>query len=56
MNEFFQPRALGDEPTGNPEYDALPRPVRDLHPLDGWMWLSEGEKARLIQTETEPEF
>lgn len=46
----------GTEPTGHHEYDALPRPIKDLHPYSSWAWLSETEKGRLIQTETEPEF
>lgn len=41
--------------TSREEYDALPQPVRDLHPYDSWLWLSEEEKGRLVQTETEPE-
>lgn len=45
----------GTTPTGDREYDALPRAVKDLHPHDGWQWLSEEQKGSLIQTETEPE-
>lgn len=43
-------------PAGAPDdYKGLPRSVRDLHPLEGWQWLSDAEKGRLVQTETEPE-
>jgi hypothetical protein len=45
----------GTSRTGNQEYDALPRAVKDLHPREGWAWLSDEQKAHLIQTETEPE-
>jgi hypothetical protein len=45
-----------DALTGNAEYDALPRAIREQHPLEGWLWLSEQQKGRLTQTETEPEF
>lgn len=43
-------------PTGMPDYDALPRAIREQHPPEGWLWLTDAEKARLQQTETEPEF
>lgn len=46
----------GTRPSGNREYDALPRAIKDLHPLEGWLWLSGEEKAGLIQSETDPEF
>jgi hypothetical protein len=47
--------ALPGEATGNADYDALPESVKMLHPLEGWLWLSEAEKGRLVQRETEPE-
>ncbi len=37
------------------EYNALPESVRALYTVKEWMWLSSAEKARLIQTETEPD-
>lgn len=46
----------GTAATGHSEYDALPRAVKDLHPLDGWLWLTSEQKTGLTQTETEPEF
>lgn len=46
----------GTEPTGNKEYDALPRAVKDLHPYESWLWLSEAQKGGLVEAETEPEF
>lgn len=42
--------------TGNPDYDALPRAVKDMHSLEGWLWLTGEQKAGLVETETEPEF
>ncbi|HEY8359098.1 MAG TPA: hypothetical protein VIL30_16705 [Ramlibacter sp.] len=46
----------GTPATGNPQYDALPRAIKDIHTLEQWLWLSDGEKGCLVQTETEPEF
>jgi hypothetical protein len=37
------------------EYDALPEPIKAALPQREWLWLSDAEKARLIQDETEPE-
>jgi hypothetical protein len=37
------------------EYDALPEFLRAIYSYEQYQWLSDGEKARLIQTETEPE-
>ena len=42
--------------TGNAEYDQLPEPVKQLHPYEGWLWLSDRQKAGLVASETEPEF
>jgi len=52
------PRAEGPvtAATGNPAYDALPEGIKALHPYDGWLWLSDAEKAQLVSSETEPEF
>lgn len=46
----------GTAPSGDPQYDALPRPIKDVYTLEQWLWLSDREKGGLIQTETEPEF
>lgn len=48
--------ADGTTATGNNEYDQLPRAVKDLHPYESWLWLSDAGKGSLIQSETEPEF
>jgi hypothetical protein len=37
------------------EYDALPEPIRMLYTYTQYQWLSDDEKARLIEVETEPE-
>lgn len=40
----------------NPEgYDQLPESIKALYRPDQYLWLSDNEKARLVQTETEPE-
>lgn len=37
------------------EYDELPEVIKATMPHREWLWLSDAEKARLIQDETEPE-
>lgn len=37
------------------EYDELPEPIRLLYSYVQYQWLSDAEKGRLIQVETEPE-
>lgn len=37
------------------EYDVLPESIRQNYSLLQWLWLSDDEKGRLVQTETEPE-
>lgn len=39
-----------------PEYEALPDSVRAYYTAHQFAWLSDADKARVIQTETEPEF
>lgn len=41
---------------GSAAYEALPECVRMTLTLKEFNWLSDAEKARLIETETEPEF
>jgi hypothetical protein len=38
------------------EYQALPESVRAYYSFDQYLWLSDVEKNRLVQTETEPDF
>lgn len=37
------------------QYDELPEGIKATLSSREWLWLSDGEKARLVQTETEPE-
>jgi hypothetical protein len=37
------------------DYDALPESVKANYSLLQYLWLSDDEKGRLVQTETEPE-
>jgi len=37
------------------EYDALPEAVKANYSMLQYLWLSDDEKGRLVQTETEPE-
>lgn len=39
----------------NTEYEALPEAIKNLYTLEQYLWLSDTEKGRLMQTETEPE-
>lgn len=56
MNEPLpMPKRPADD-TGNRAYDQLPKGVKDEHPYEGWLWLSDAEKARLVQSETEPDY
>lgn len=42
-------------PSGNAEYDALPEPIKSVYSLRSWLWLSDAQKARLLQDECEPD-
>lgn len=44
--------STGQAPAG---YDELPAFIKARFSEKEWLWLSDGEKARLVQTETEPE-
>ena len=37
------------------EYDELPEAIKATLEMTRWAWLSDAEKARLVQDETEPE-
>ena len=37
------------------EYEQLPECVKANYSVKEWLWLSDAEKARLVQDETEPE-
>lgn len=37
------------------QYDELPEGIKTTLSPREWLWLSDGEKARLVQTETEPD-
>lgn len=36
-------------------YDELPKSIKVLYTPEQYLWLSDDEKGRLEQTETEPE-
>lgn len=38
------------------DYEELPVCIKDAFSVSEWLWLSDTEKARLIQNETEPEY
>lgn len=42
--------------TERDDYEALPVPVKAGYSRKQFLWLSDHEKATLIQRETEPEF
>ena len=37
------------------QYEELPESIKHTLTPTQWLWLSDAEKGRLIQTETEPE-
>lgn len=47
-----QPRDLAGECQ---DYHRLPDSIKAGRTYEQWLWLSDAEKARLVQTETEPE-
>lgn len=50
---------MENESPANPmwnEYDELPEAIKVSVSFVGYKWLSDDEKNRLIQTETEPEW
>lgn len=50
MNDYLQ------EANADDEYGALPDPIKSILTRQEWLWLSDFEKARLLQDETEPEW
>lgn len=42
--------------TEKDDYEALPVPVKAGYSRKQFLWLSDQEKATLVQRETEPEF
>ena len=49
------PDAAGANPLAYRDYTELPESIRALYSFQQYLWLSDLEKARLIQTETEPD-
>ena len=41
--------------TGNDDYDGLPAAIRADLTLNEWLWLSDYDKATLVQRMCEPE-
>lgn len=37
------------------DYQALPEAIRASYSFEQYLWLSDREKARLVQAETEPD-
>lgn len=37
-------------------YEELPEPVKQYYTREQYLWLSDEEKAKLVRTETEPEW
>jgi hypothetical protein len=38
------------------DYDSLPEVVKQYYSLNEYLWLTEEQKAKLVQTETEPDW
>lgn len=43
------------QPMSPSDYDQLPESIKALYTQEQYLWLSDDEKATLIQRETEPE-
>lgn len=37
------------------DYEELADPIKSLYTQQEWLWLSDAEKATLVQRETEPD-
>jgi hypothetical protein len=46
---------LRPEEAASTEYDTLPEPVKQVVGRREWAWLSDAEKATLVQRECEPD-
>ncbi len=59
MADTHAPMLLGspvDIPPGHcPDYYQLPASIQATHTYEQWLWLGGEGKARLVQTETEPD-
>lgn len=42
--------------TGYADYDALPDAIKQHYTLKEWLWLTDSQKAGLVQAETGPEW
>lgn len=42
--------------SGNSEYDGLPDSVKQAFTLKEWLWMSDGDKASLVGSMTQPEW
>ena len=44
------------QPEANQPYDTIPECIRQYYSRDEYLWLSDDQKARLIEQECEPEW
>jgi hypothetical protein len=42
--------------SGHKAYDDLPEVIQKLYTPQQWLWLSDAQKARLVQSECEPDW
>lgn len=40
----------------NDDYDSLPEVIKQYYSKEDYLWLSDEQKAKLVQSETEPEW
>lgn len=47
-----------DNPDNEPDdaYKSLPEPIKLVYSRAEWLWLSDAQKARLVDEECEPEW
>lgn len=44
------------EAVAKSDYDQLPEPIKMIVSAEEYLWLSDEQKARLVQDECEPEY
>lgn len=58
MAAAYIPTPLADalSEAGQDEYAALPEPIKEIYTRQEYLWLSDEQKANLIDQECEPEW
>lgn len=54
--KLLPPRKSTTELLEDDDYNALPEPLKNAYSRDEFLWLSDKEKATLVQRECEPDW